>query len=1538
MIRIVLISVVGITAGFALAQDSATQQSPEEERSFFTSLLEDQLSTPNRIIRISGIEGVLSSQATIGQITVADREGVWLRINNASIDWSRSALIFSQRLEISHISAASIEVLRRPLPDEDALPSPEARSFSVPELPIAINLEELEVPAITFGEEAFGLASQLALEGRLKLEAGTLDTELNVNRLDGPGGQLSLTAAYANSTSQLALNVSLSEPENGVLANALNIDGRPPLALTIQGEGPVQNLNVNLALDADGARALAGMAQFREDPEGIGFNVDVGGPISRLIAPQYRAFFGNDTRLQAAGVSRSAGGLLLSSLTVSSEALQLEAAAETAPDGFLTALSLDASIADPQQQRVVLPVAGGDTSVRSARLTATYGEAGTDAWQVALDIDDLDTGTFAARDTRLRLNGQARNLNDAANRNISYLLAGEITGISSDDSNLVQALGDSIRLNSRGHWDAGKPLTLTDLELAAQSFVARLSGDVQNFAFNGNVSLEAQDISAFSGLADRRLGGGLSFTATGELKPITGAFNLTLDGTGSGLRVGNDAANALLRGETRLTGRVARTTEGFEAQNFRVANEQMELEANGSFSTEAADFRFETAITDLGLISERASGRLTANGTARGSASDLKVDLVAEVPEGSVLSRPLTRAKLGFDGRIRDGDLDGSAFGEALLDGKAATLSANIATADETRSMRDILFSAEGARLTGNVTQDATGLLTGELTVDASDISNAAALFLTQAKGAVNANIRLEPQNGEQRASLDGTVRGLELETVSLDSADIQATAADLFGVPAIQGTIRANGLKTAGIDVARLEADASSNGSNTAFNARTSLANGTDIVTSGTLAPEQDGFRLGIDTLTLQQNQIAARLLHPVTINTAGDAITFSLVELDVAGGRIAAEGTLNDRLDVALSMAGVPLSIANAIRADLGMGGTIDGNARIGGTRSAPQITFDLRGRDIRSSALAAAGVSTLAVSANGSTDGNALNLNGEITSPEGVRANVQGSVPLNGSQMDLNIALRSFPLAVLNRHVPNQNLGGTLTGTAKIGGTTSSPTAQFNIQGRGLTALQLTELGIAPLSLEAAGSYVNDRVQLTSLRADGPAGLNLTASGTIPVAGNGLSVSARGTIPLTLGNRLLIDRGTQLSGTATADVQISGSLTSPLINGTLSTRGASVVDPLTNLRLNNVAVDAALSGDTVNLRSATASFARGGTLAVSGTVSTNAASGFPANLSIRLDNARYTDGELVTATVNGAMSISGPLTRDPLLAGNLRIERAEVVVPESLGGGAASIDVRHIDPPAAVVQTLQRARAEDGTPMPGSRPSVMRLDLTVDAPARIFIRGRGLDAEVGGSVRLTGPITSVEPVGGFRLIRGRLSILGQRIVLSEGTVTLTGDLDPDLNFIATSEANGTHIIITVRGRVSNLSVNFSSEPALPEDEVLSQLIFNRSIDQLSPIQLAQLAVAASELAGGNTSLLGSLRSATGLDELDVTTDAEGNFGVRAGRYIQENIYLGVETGAKGDAKATINLDVTEHLRLRGSTGTDGDTGGGIFYEKDY
>ncbi len=235
------------------------QDSEEADRSYFLSFVENQLSSPNRQIRITGIQGALSSNATIGSITVADRQGVWLAITNARIVWTRSALLLG-RLDIDTLAADQIEVIRRPLPAE-GLPAPEASGFKLPELPLSITLGRLDVPRVTFGESVFGLGSAIDVDGRLSLSGGSLDTELAITRLDGPGGTLKLAATYANDTQLLDLDLKLDEPANGIVANLLAIEGRPPVVLSLDGSGPLSDLDLALTLDAAGQRVLTGTTQ-----------------------------------------------------------------------------------------------------------------------------------------------------------------------------------------------------------------------------------------------------------------------------------------------------------------------------------------------------------------------------------------------------------------------------------------------------------------------------------------------------------------------------------------------------------------------------------------------------------------------------------------------------------------------------------------------------------------------------------------------------------------------------------------------------------------------------------------------------------------------------------------------------------------------------------------------------------------------------------------------------------------------------------------------------------------------------------------------------------------------------------------------------------------------------------------------------------------------------------------------------------------------------------------------------------------------------
>lgn len=1529
----------------AYAQDEET-----ETRSRFTRFVENQLSTDNRQIRLNGIEGALSSEAVIRQITIADREGVWLRINNAEIVWTRSALLLG-RLEIDRLAADSIEVLRQPLPSEEAAPpAPEASGFSLPELPVSVRLETLEVPEVVFGPTVFGQEARLSVNGGFRLADGALETALQVERLDGPGGTLALDLAYSNETGILDLDLLLSEPEDGIVANLLNIEGRPAVELALAGSGPLGDLQVDLTLDADGQRVLTGSTVLQRVAEGLAIDADVEGPIARLIAPVFRDFFGANSNLSLRAVVRDGGGLNVESLTIDSGAVALRASAQTGEDNFLRRLQLQATMEDPAGEPVVLPVAGGATTLRSAALTIDYGAEASEQWGGALTVEELSTETLDAETVELDFGGLAQALDQPDARRVTFQIDGGIVGISTPDPAVQTALGEEIALNVAGEWSSGEPVDLQTARIEAEALVLALAGAIEEFVFDGTISIEAASIAPFADLSGRPLAGSLDLEAQGSIAPLSGGFDLVLEGMGAGLRVGTPALDALLESTVALSGRLARTEDGFQAGDFRIANEQFMLAVDGVYSSERADLALNVALADLALVSERASGRLTITGTARGQGGPVNFDVVGEIPSGELAGRRLRDARFAFAGNLVGADADtgetygegieGTLDGEAFLDGEAVRLAAEVRATEEARSVSGLQFSAGGATLTGNVVQNPEGLLDGNLAIDAPNIETLAALALRDATGSADARIRLAHQEGEQNAAVEATLDDVVVDDIEIGRADIQLEIADLFGVPKVEGALDGSSIEAAGVTVETLSANARREDATTQFDASATLDRGTEIALAGALEETEAGLAVELETLELVQGATTARLLEPVAVTVEGERIAIGDLRLEVDGGTVRASGVVADTLDLDLEIADLPLSIANTVVPDLQAAGTIDGSAQITGARNDPRISFSVAGADITAAPIRQAGLPPIDIEAEGSTDASRLIVDAALRADGGIAVAVDGSIPLDDGNVDLTVSADDFPLQAVDALAGNRGLGGTLTATADVSGSLASPQVAFEIDGRGLSADQLRGLGIEPLSVSANGRFADGSVSLTSATATNGQGLNVSASGTVPVTGSGLGVDIRGSAPLALANAALGDRGTRLSGDVEFNVAVSGSLRDPQFNGTVATGNAGVIDPGANVQLENITLRASLEGQQVNINTLSAALSSGGTITGGGTISLDQAASFPADLTINLNEARYADGDFLIVTASGTLRLTGTLARDPLLSGTINVDRAEIGIPEG-GAGTGLTDVTHVAAPPDVRRTLQRAgqSVRGETPTPTARPSILQLAVTVNAPRRIFVRGRGLDAELGGSIRIEGPVTSIEPVGSFELIRGRLSILGRRIVFDDGSVTLIGDLDPFVNLTATSQSGDTTVIITVSGRASDISIDFSSQPALPQDEVIARLIFDRSISELSAFQIAQLAAAVAELSGGqNTSLLGQLRQSTGLDDLDVVTDAEGNAAVRAGRYVRDNVYLGVQAGSGGSSEVTIDLDITENLKARGAAGADGESSIGLFYERDY
>lgn len=1426
----------GLLAAMPLVAQDEGQTTAEAQKDWFVGFVEGQLSTPERQIRISNIDGVLSSTASIREVTISDEDGVWLRVNNAAIDWDQGAL-FTGRLLVRSLTAENIEYLRNAVPSGEAkpdLPAPEAAPPAIPDFPVAIQLDKLSVPKVTFGENVFGLGSEISVDGSFRLEGGSLDTALSIVRLDGPGGKLDVAVVYKKAEGTVDLGVTLTEPPNGILANLLNIEGKPEMALALNGTGPVGDLKTTMRLDAGGKRALEGLATIVQKPEGFAVDADLGGPIGMLVAPAYQAFFGAETSLKASALVRSAGGVEISGLKLSGGQLGLEASAATTADGFLSRLDLAATIADPAGKRVILPVPGAATTIDSATLQVDFGGAGSTDWSADLVAKGFANGGLQARDLTLRGDGIASNLEDPAGRRLTFNADGMVSGIVSDDADVQAALGDSAGLGLAGLWSAGEPVQLAQFRLVGKALTLAAAGKIDDNVFDGTLAIETSSIAPFSGVAGRDLDGAMKLTATGTVSPLIGGFNLRLDGTAQNLALSEPALDQVLEGTVKLSGRVARTEQGLEAEAFRIANDNVQIAADGSFATGAADFSFSAALADLALVSDQAKGALTLSGTARGQGA-IALDVAAKVPSGALAGKSLSDAAFGFTGTLaEDGTLTGQLAGDAFLDRFRVALGGDVAVDAKIRRLTGLRFEAGPTLVTGDVVQDADGLLTGELKLASPNVTTAAALLLLDATGSADASITLTPAAGKQNAEIVGSIGNLVTAEIEVGAADIRASVSDLFGVPAIDGTINGRAIAAGGITIETLDGRAARNGNATAFDLSAGLANRTDVALAGSFAPLDKGYRLALDKAVLTQGQLRAQLARPTALAISGDTVNLDAVQLDVGGGRITATGSAGARLDIALDVSALPLSVANAIAPDLALAGTLDGSGRV--------------------------------------------------------------------------------------------------TGAA------SDPSASFTISGSGVSAAAIKDFGVTPMQFSARGNFAKQTVTLESASAQGAGGLQLSASGRVPLNGRGLAVEVQGSAPLALGNRFVADRGGQLSGTANLNARVTGSLSAPQFTGTVSTSGSGYIDPVLSLRLVDINGRASLDGDRIDIDGLTAGLATGGSVSVGGSVGLGA--GNPADIAVRLNSARYADGNMFVATVSGDLALRGRLDASPTLSGNVMIEKADITIPDSLGAAGTIIDAKHDNAPGPVLVTLKRAAVTpSGAPMPQRRPSVVQLDVNVSAPNQIFIRGRGLDAEVGGSVRLTGSVNDIRPVGGFQLNRGRLAILGQRVTFEEGSVTLVGDLDPFLDFTARTEGDGITVFVNVTGRVSELDIGFSSNPVLPEDEVLSRLLFQRSMGELTPIQLAKLAGAAAELAGGGGgSLVDSLRAKAGLDDLDVVTNEDGSLAVQAGAYLQDNIYLGVQAGADGNSRVTVNLDITDDIRAKVSTGTDGDSSFGVFYESDY
>lgn len=604
----------------------------EDDRDYLTAFLEDTLSDAGRTVTVTGFAGALSSQATIEQLTIADDEGVWITLNGVVLDWSRSAL-FSGQVEVSELSAKEIIIARPPVASGDTIPSPEASGFSLPELPVSINIDRVAADRIELGPEVLGEAVTGTLEASLQLAGGEGQAVLDLIRTDaGAGGDIRLDASYANATRELGLSLVAEEGAGGLVVGLLDIPGEPSARLEVTGQGPIDDFAADLSLATDGEDRLAGRVTVTGEEGGYRLGADIAGNLAPVLAPEMVDFFGTDVGLTLNAWRSAEGRVLVDRFDLTARALTVGGSAEIAADGLPVRVDLDGTLVAPDGEPVAVPFAE-DTKVSRAgfRLTSTLEDG--DNWSGEVTVEGLDRPDLQI--ARLSLEGSGRIGRRAAGKSFDGTLTGQAEGLAATDPALARALGEDLAGSLRFLLAEGEGvLNLSDIRLAGAGLTGtgalKIEGLDQALLTSGQLAVEATDFARFSGLAGRELAGAGRLEIAGSASRLSGFFDTDLTFTGTGLAIGQPEVDRLLAGASSLKASVRRDESGTELQAFDLSAGGLVATARGMHSSGGSDLSGTVTLADLSALGAQYGGSVSLDGRFTGLPEDGRITLTGQ--------------------------------------------------------------------------------------------------------------------------------------------------------------------------------------------------------------------------------------------------------------------------------------------------------------------------------------------------------------------------------------------------------------------------------------------------------------------------------------------------------------------------------------------------------------------------------------------------------------------------------------------------------------------------------------------------------------------------------------------------------------------------------------------------------------------------------------------------------------------------------------------------------------------------------------------
>jgi translocation and assembly module TamB len=1477
---------LAVGLGYGYLQSEAGRERAARE-------IERLISTPGEIeVRIDGLAGRLPFTASIGKLQISDGTGAWLTIEKLGYEIDAAAL-FGATLRFRFLAADRVSLDR--LPEVAATEGPGTGQPAWPTLPVAIWLERVTVGEVALGPAVLGAPASFRVDGEATSRDGSdIDASLTLVRTDGAEGRARATLRYDLADRSLDLDAQVAEPAGGLTVRALGLDQLPAVEAHLTGRGPLSDWTGELALSLEGLAQANAELRLRGGQETdylVAGSVDMAADFDDL---PWRLLRGH-LDFESEGRWRAPAALAIEHARVTSPAVDLALSGTLDVENESFEGQATAQVTDPLVLSPYLP----DADVTGLRL-ALEARGGFAAPAIAakatagsLALGDITARTLVAE---IRTDGPLSHPRLSLDLRVGEVSAPELTGGDIAAAATFAPGADFDWEQPRGQVTTSG--TIGRLDLAALPNWSPVIGQRLAWDLDAEIDAAGGRIRAAALSLETERG---RLTGEGSFAWDTGAADASLQLSYPALAPLGSALGLAIAGSLEARAEIA-SAGPLGVLGAKVTGRLADLVVPDPFAQSLAAPTLEIA----GRVARDEAGAL--------SLTALRLASPAAIVTGEAgLDPDLSQISATYRAEIADLAVLGPAVGEPLSGSAVVT-----GRASGSLESPDIAGNLEVAK--GSIAALPVEALTVEFT--ASDLparpsGHLAASFASPA-GKVTATTRYAIAED-----------ALELTALSLAAEGLQAEGharVPLGGAPvtlALDG--RAERLSR-WLALAGLEGD----------------AKGPFRLTLSPAGPRQSG--------RLETTLEDARLVLAPDDSLTIEELTATIDGADLLGSasaeaRLAARNLTVSDLNLAaldIEASGGPTggdyraTAAGAWFGDLRL--DTAGRVTIVGDRIEVEVSR-LSGRAVEQD-LALQQPARFAVDAAAMAISDLDLAFGE--------ARLQGSARRAPDQISADITVKNLPVAALRPVVELPLADGRGDASLRLSGTAEAPRGELLVEIRKARFADLPEVPAVDLSLKGRWQ---DGVLSSSGRLAGLSDKDVVLSLDLP-----LRLDPDSLVPVVPPDRPLAgelvwqgpidplwdlvpaDLHT-LSGIGDVRVSVAGTVADPSFGGAFALRQGRYESLEAGTLLSQLEFTGDLADNRIRLARLSATDGGSGSLAASGTVEIGPDWGLSGELDAEFKDFAVIRRDDITAVAKGKLQVTGSPS-ESLIKGRIETDSVEVLIPDRLPPDVVELGV-----------VEEGAAAPDGADSVdrATKPAAHRttFDLTIDIPRRAYIRGRGIESEWAGTLKLSGSGDKMVIKGRLGLVRGQVTALGKTFRLDQGSVDFLGTAanDPTLNIVARRKTEDIEVTITVSGPLSNPKLAFSSVPELPEDELISRVLFGKTTAQLTAIEAAQLAASVAELtgrAGGAGGILGRIRTSLGVDVLRIETSDTGDSttpDVAAGKYLTEEVYIGAKQGASADSgSAEIEVELTPNISIESEVGQQGQSKVGVKFKWDY